>query len=531
MSLFVLGLDGATFSILDPLLEEGFLPNIKSLISEGAKGPLNTIIPPVTAPAWLALGTGLNPGKTGVFDYINRTDVQQNIWSPISSANYRDKAIWDYLSREGFKVGIFNYPTLYPPPAINGFSVSGISASGSQSICFPAELGPTLDQITDGFENILDLRNPDYEKDISLFFTDIRRIFNKQKLAIQYLVREKEWDFFFAVLSFTDWMQHVLWKYLDKDHPLHDPSSSKAVKSEFRKIWHEIDSFIGDIISTLPRNSIFIIVSDHGAGPLDSAFYPNSWLEEKGWLKKNDLGWKRIFFDRLNILNFQPQNRITKKALHHFKTKVLKISTSVDLIDTHRSLAYSPEHNVMYGCLILTEAGRETGGFKELLLDELRKLAEEIEGIDRVDVFLPENIYSGPKTHLAPDIFFMINDHRTSFELELDEAPFKPFPSLDLRSGGHAAEGVFLATGSIVENVVIENISLLDVAPTILYMLDQPIPSSMDGRVITECIKKDYLKAHDIRMTDDFSPDEASKKDGGNDINEMKKMLKSLGYM
>ena len=71
MKVFVLGLDGATFDQLNPLMNEGYLPNIKSMCEQSAYGPLETVFPPVTAPAWLSMASGLNPGKTGVFDYIN----------------------------------------------------------------------------------------------------------------------------------------------------------------------------------------------------------------------------------------------------------------------------------------------------------------------------------------------------------------------------------------------------------------------------------------------------------------------------
>ena len=99
MKVFVLGLDGATFDQLNPLIDEGFLPNIKSMCEQSSYGPLETVFPPVTAPAWLSMATGLNPGTTGVFDYINRVRPDSNQVAPISSVHYEKRAIWDYLNR------------------------------------------------------------------------------------------------------------------------------------------------------------------------------------------------------------------------------------------------------------------------------------------------------------------------------------------------------------------------------------------------------------------------------------------------
>ena len=75
MKLLIVGIDGATFDCLNPLMDEGVIPNIKEMCAQWTSGPLHTIFPPVTAPAWLALATGLNPGKTGVFDYINKISI------------------------------------------------------------------------------------------------------------------------------------------------------------------------------------------------------------------------------------------------------------------------------------------------------------------------------------------------------------------------------------------------------------------------------------------------------------------------
>ena len=68
----ILGLDGATWDVIKPLAEEGKLPTLKKLMEEGVWGNLESTIPPVTGPAWVSFATGRNPGKTGVFDFLNR---------------------------------------------------------------------------------------------------------------------------------------------------------------------------------------------------------------------------------------------------------------------------------------------------------------------------------------------------------------------------------------------------------------------------------------------------------------------------
>src|SRR5438046_10519479 len=67
-----IGLDGATFDVLDPLIDRGLMPRLKRFIDEGVRGPLETTIPPITPTAWVSWMTGKNPGKHGVFEFLLR---------------------------------------------------------------------------------------------------------------------------------------------------------------------------------------------------------------------------------------------------------------------------------------------------------------------------------------------------------------------------------------------------------------------------------------------------------------------------
>jgi len=66
----VIGLDGATLDLICPWAAQGHLPILARLMAEGAHGPLESTLPPVTSPAWPSFVTGKNPGRHGVFDFI-----------------------------------------------------------------------------------------------------------------------------------------------------------------------------------------------------------------------------------------------------------------------------------------------------------------------------------------------------------------------------------------------------------------------------------------------------------------------------
>jgi predicted AlkP superfamily phosphohydrolase/phosphomutase len=365
---------------------------------------------------------------------------------------------------------------------------------------------------------------------VNRFFQDIDSIISKQSTALKFLLGEKEWEFFWAVFSFTDWMQHVLWKFIDKTHPLHDPIASKPVQKKYQDVWRRIDSIIGDLINLLPADSVFMIVSDHGAGPLDSVFYPNAWLHKKGWLKKRQMGWRGFVTERVRLFSDGSDNKYVRKIHQVLREKVMRLSGSIDLIDLGGSLAYSPEHNTMFGCISLTRRGKEREGFREELIEEIRRLPENLAGIREVEVILPEVIYSGPYVNLSPDIFFIINNYKTTVEVDLARDPFVNSPSIDMRTGGHQPEGVFMARGEGIVKGKLKDLNVLDIAPTILALFGMKPSQQMDGKVITDCMKPEMVKASE--PTSKACPiEESGPIEETGDLDEMKKMLKSLGYM
>lgn len=532
MKLFVLGLDGATFDCLNPLMEEGIIPNIADMCARWASGPLQTIFPPVTAPAWLALATGLNPGKTGVFDYINKVSTNNENMAPVSSAHYNKRAIWDLLNEAGYKTGIFNYPTLSPPPRVKGFSVSGMGGHAGHNFCYPPELENDLQALTGGYESKLNLRSPKYRKNISLFFEDIHRIMLKQVNTLKFLINKKEWDFLFAVFSFTDWMQHVLWKDIDERHSLYNPKTSPAIKQRYKDTWRIIDNNIGDLLSILPDHTNLMIVSDHGAGPVESVFYPNPWLEDMGWLVRKKAGWRGMIADNIKFFSEGSDNKYFNKLLYLLRTKILKISSSTELIDLDNSLAYSPEHNTMFGCISLTQKGKARDGFKDDVIKKLKALPDIMKGISGIQIYLPEEIYSGPYVRLSPDILFIINNHRSTVEIDFSNKAFVQSPSIEMRSGGHLPNGVYITRGDVFKHHTLNGISVLDIAPTILALYDIAIPPQIDGRVLTECLHPRLLDTINIRKSA-VETMQSSQQESENeaDLEEMKKLLKSLGYL
>src|SRR5256884_8435693 len=156
IKVLIVGLDGATFDLIKPWITEGKLPNLAQLMKEGASGRLASILPPITPPAWTSFMTGKNPGKHGIFHFLEaRAGTYKQ--SYLNAASRRAKTIWRMLSDAGYTVGTMNIPFTYPPEHLNGFQISGMDTPSEKSpFVYPPELRSELVNLLGRFQ--LDLR-------------------------------------------------------------------------------------------------------------------------------------------------------------------------------------------------------------------------------------------------------------------------------------------------------------------------------------------------------------------------------------
>src|SRR5262245_28562633 len=128
----VIGLDGATFDLMLPWIATGHLPTLGGLLRDGAWSRLRSTIPPITPCAWSSFMTGKNPGKHGLFDFVEPTANGRGM-SFTNASSRRGETLWGYLSRLGLKVGVLNVPMTYPPEPLNGYQISGLDTPNERS--------------------------------------------------------------------------------------------------------------------------------------------------------------------------------------------------------------------------------------------------------------------------------------------------------------------------------------------------------------------------------------------------------------
>lgn len=545
-----IGLDGVTFDVLMPWIKEGKLPTFKRLIENGASGSLLSSTPPLSPIAWASFMTGKNPGKHGIFDFTERRNNSYEITFVNSNCIHGD-TLWSIISKAGRKVGVINVTVTYPPQKVNGFLVSGILTPGRKSIfTFPESLKDKLIKAIGNYRFDVEEEFGKGREDV--FLKDLYHVTRIREKATLYLMSKFDWDFFMVMFYGTELVQNKFWSYMDRTHPYHDHELSKKYGNAILKYFQRIDQIIGKILKNIDENVTVFVMSDHGHGPLHKVFYINRWLMELGLLKfkSNVLVWTKIWLCKLN-LPMRIYNLLTKIGLGKLKN-LFSLKRQIDIvnaflsfhdIDWSQTKAYSHGH---IGRIFINLKGREPNGIvkpgkeyhklREYIIKKLYELKDPETGEKVIDrVFTKEEIYKGPHVVKAPDIVFYMKDMK--YVIEFGSFGFHETSlfgqSILLDSGAHRPKGILIVQGeNINKGQKIRNARIIDVAPTILYIMNIPVPSEMDGKVISEIFTREFLQSHVICYREEEILEEGQRFEWSKEDEEiLKERLKRLGYL
>lgn len=542
----VVGLDGATFDILRPWIEQGKLPILRKLMENGVSDSLTSTIPPMSSPAWPSFMTGKNPGKIGVFDFVERRPDSYD-YTVVSSKSIDGKVLWNILSEAGKKVGIINVQVTYPPQEVNGFMISGMPAPSVRT--HPASL---LDELRKEVgEYRLRIEEVYGKGREDSFIEDLYRVTDIREKTTLFLMKKYDWDFFMVMFFGTEFVQHTFWSYMDHTHPDHDPQKSEKYGNVILEYFQKIDDIIGKIIKNTDENTTLIIMSDHGHGPLHKVLYINRWLMELGLLnfKRNILTRIKLWLCKYNLpvrlYDFSIKlglGKLRKLVSQRRQTNLVNVFISFRDVDWLRTKAYSHGH---IGSIFINLKGREPDGIVEpgkdyhklrtYIIKKLCELRDPETGEKVVDkVFRKEEVYSGSYVDRAPDIIFIMKDMKYiaefgSFGFHHDSL----FGSPILRSTGtHRMNGIFIMKGKNVKrNSVVKGAKIIDLAPTILYLMGVPVPSDMDGKVLTDALYPSFVSSNPIRYEKVMKKPEEQFEWSDEEEKEVKERLRRLGYL
>ena len=513
--LFVLGLDGATFDLIRPWVKEGLLPNIARFMRDGAWGELKSTLHPLSPPAWTSFMTGKNPGKHGIYDFVVHKPQSYELLYTHGGMR-KGATLWKLLSDAGKKVIAVNVPMTYPPEAINGINISGFDAPGIDSdFIYPPRL---YKEIRNDLGEYI-LRDYAQGHNPSTFLDQIHATLDFQKKLMFYLMERHEWDFNMMVFNAVDLVQHGYWQYMDKSFTSISSEDRRQYGNAIKDMYIKSDGIVGEVLAALPKGCDFLMLSDHGAGPCRKAVFMNKWLETQGFLRYSSggngffplklahKGLKRVFSTkRLDWL---------KKTFPGLRQKVKSrlVFSEMDWQNT-RVYCFGRESTNLFinrkdrFPMGIVNPGKEYESLRDVLIDKLMTLRDPESGEQVVDkVFKNEEVYHGECLDSAPDLLVTWkNSEYTSwpgysdrnhsiFESSLEHSDFNEWSSLQ-KGGNHRPNGIFMVNGDMINsNLELFGSEIIDLAPTALFMMDVPIPSDMDGKILTSAFKPAYIQS------------------------------------
>jgi predicted AlkP superfamily phosphohydrolase/phosphomutase len=567
----VIGLDGATFALLKPWMEQGHLPCLKALVDQGVSGPLRSSVPPATVPAWQCFMTGKNPGKHGVTWFLRRQpDSYEEL--PIGARHCEGKTLWELLSEDGKRSVVLNVPYSSAPPHFNGVLIGGFDTPPTKmaELAHPPGILEEIEQRYGPYQ--VQMNTPGLllanriNSMIETFLTDCEAQTEYQFRVAHYLLDRDRFDFVMFYHLVPDRIQHWLWYILDATHPWHDRELAERFYDRIRGYYQGLDAQVAALIARLGADASVILMSDHGFGPVYKGIDLSTWLLREGYLQIKrrslsqlkfllwKLGWVPAAFSRGLFIGLLKQRMVQRWLGRTFAAKgEVEARTQLgrvfnrfflqrDDIDWSRTRAYCLSG---FGMLRLNLEGREPQGavkreeyaaVRDELVARLQELADPSSGqLVHGQVFRREDIYHGKYEDETPDLVYLTLENGYIIEQPMA----LPFVSNRVIiddpkiSGTHRQDGILIATGPhFQKGLTIEGASLVDLAPTILYLMGSTIPEDMDGHVLTGLFRSGFLEERPIACRkaepEGSGPDRAISPEDQEVILER---LKGLGYI
>lgn len=523
--IFVLGLDGASWSLLNPLMDQGVMPNLQKIVRHGSSGVLQSTIPPYTAPAWVSCVTGVNPGKHGIFGFTLKSSGLSGTQF-VSSQDVQVPKLWHHINNAGKTVGLINIPITYPAEPVSGFMVPCfMTPLGKQNYTHPVSIYKDFLVPMNYVINVRIAGIRHFSEDILLKTTrDIKNSTQKRYEVMQALQERYHPDFLMIVFTCMDKIQHKFWKYLYPGDPMYATPSAQKARPHLISIYRQMDDIIGEVQKKMDEHSTLYLVSDHGFGPKKKVLFVNKWLKKNGFLRVKKLGvLQHRFLSRcFKKLNFSKRNiDILDNPVHRF----------IDFKNSYFLGSDPYEQGIYY---IGGSDGREYWDKIENLKERLLESKDPETGMPLLyKVHHRNDLYVGDYTWRAPDIVLQMNDHSVGWARGYP-LRCKILTPVSGPAGIHHPAGIFAAYGRDIVPETRIDASITDVAPTILYNVGLPVPKYMDGRVLKEIFSSDFQDAYQVHYTDILpSPGEARAEDpshSDNDKAEIARRLRDLGY-
>lgn len=542
----VVGLDGTRLETLEYLSRQGTMPNVRRILAEGASGLLRSVLPPYSAPAWVTMATGVNPGKHGVFDFYLR-DPKMGGRIPVNATNIAARTMWQILGDSGHEVAVINVPITYPPRPVNGVIVSDflVTPEGQSRYTYPDDLQNRIERIVPGFHPA-PFKSP--SRTLS-FVEEVIDWTDKAERVCQLIIQDRPWIFFMNVFQATDVIQHYFFDYLQ---PEKLAESDDPIVAALLRLYRRLDEIVGTRLEMMDDQTTLCLVSDHGFTTLRRTFYLNRWLQDNGWLSmRRPRAYQRLL-GRLGLSQRRVVRWLKRADLLGLLDRMSldarrQMGARLDLamggqIDWERTVGYAGPVSSQ-AVYVNAEAIAQRSGtavIDDLIADLSRKLSEVRDPVTGSPilqaVFRREEIYTGRHAECAPHVIFeptpgYMVDNKVSVQSTCDDVLPTAGTGLHHRDGFFALYGRSIKPSS--EQVSLLQVQITDIAPTLLYLLGEPVPATMDGRVVAQVLDPVTLTERPVEYaeTSHLLADEREDVYSVEDMEVIHERLRDLGYL
>ncbi|HEX3255190.1 MAG TPA: alkaline phosphatase family protein [Gaiellaceae bacterium] len=452
----VIGLDCAAPQwVFDRWLDE--LPTIRSLTERGTYGILRSCEPPITVPAWSVMTSSRSPGSLGFYGFRNRKDHSYDAMAFADSRAVKVPRVWDLLSQAGRPVVVLGVPQTYPVSEVNGVMISCFLTPDTErsQYTYPAELKTEIERLVGRY--LVDVENFRTDAKENLL-GQIEEMTAKRFQVAEHLLETRPWDLFFMVEMGTDRIHHAFWRFFDHEHRLYEPGN--PYEQGVLDYYKALDEKMGRLLSHVDDDTAVLVVSDHGAKKMDGGICVNEWLRQEGYL----------------VLKKEPAEPQPLKP---------------EMIDWERTTAWG--EGGYYCRLFLNVAGREPQG--QVAQEDYERvrteLKEKLEALGDPDgnpigtaAHRPEDLYAERKG-VVPDLLVYFGDLSWRSIGVVGAGTVHVFEN-DTGSddANHAHDGLYILAADGVPAGSGPQQEIRDIAPTLLHLLGEPVPSDMEGSVL-----------------------------------------------
>lgn len=503
---FVIGIDGGSWNVIDPMLEAGELPVLQALIEQGGSANLETVEPLTSPVVWTSIATGRRPESHGITDFFS------------TRATIAVPTIYERLSAAGTRVGLYDVLMTWPPPPLhNGFVV-------------PAWL--RRDETT---------WPPDAIQQGGVFRTTYQtkprnRDYLEQALA-EGATKARSWksltsrfDPEVGALTFyaVDATSHRYWHAsfpddFEEQTPSFEPDEREAVQQSLRAV----DRSIGEITSDLDLSGDdnVIIVSDHGFQAVDGS--QDVWIARfEDLLAKHDLVPGRDGFTIVSTF-FAVTLRIAPGTIEERDPLIERLRS---LLDSYKTI--DGESLMRTNVLDVAERppGSERSFFERARQWAVRRAMSWVFST-KVDptaqamlVALPRG---GALEALWPDDSILVD----GVSMPVHEAIYR-----QRFTGTHDETAIFIAAGGAIRRQSVRGQqSVLDIAPLVAYLTGHPIPDDLEGTLPQDWIDTEFAASHPVLSVPAAEMPGIETigrgEDSGREDPELIEKLRALGYI